>query len=185
MFLTLKLILFQDRRSSGPQKFDTGGSRHDERSGNRSRNTALLRTPAVKSSSDSRRSPSPPFRGRKENFQISVRNESFKPRSKCKKIPQTLCLLVLTTRTDPNLVSKINLICKSYNLTIISPGPVQERNYRHDRSPPPRQERSPPRAKTRGYRGGSNYRGRGGGSRGSGRRSDECDRRQSGSGYRR
>jgi len=133
-----------DRRSSGPQKFDAGGSRHDERSGNRSRNTALLRTPAVKSSSDSRRSPSPPFRGRKENFQISVRNESFKPRS-----------------------------------------PVQERSYRHDRSPPPRQERSPPRAKTRGYRGGSNYRGRGGGSRGSGRRSDEFDRRQGGSGYRR
>lgn len=121
----------EDRRNSAPQKFESGGSRQEDR-GRRSRNAPLLRTPGTKS--DNRRSISPPFRARKENFQISVRNESYRPRS-----------------------------------------PIQERSYRHDRSPP-RVDRSPPRSKT--FRGNSNYRGRG-----SGRRANEFDRRQGG--YRR
>lgn len=65
----------EDRRSSGPPRSDRG--RQDS---GRARSTPLLRTP--NSNYDNRRSPSPPFKGgRRENFQISVRNESYRSRS--------------------------------------------------------------------------------------------------------
>lgn len=66
----------EDRRSSGPTRNE--GGRHES---GRARSTPLLRTP--NSSYDPRCSPSPPYKGggRRENFQISVRNESYRSRS--------------------------------------------------------------------------------------------------------
>lgn len=66
----------EERRSSGPPRSERG-----RQESGRARNTPLLRTP--NSNYDNRRSPSPNFKGsgRRENFQISVKNESYRSRS--------------------------------------------------------------------------------------------------------
>ena len=67
---------FQERRNSGPPRSDRG-----RQESSRARNTPLLRTPNT--SYEARRSQSPQFKGaRRENFQISVRNETYRTRSK-------------------------------------------------------------------------------------------------------
>jgi len=70
-----------DRRPSPPR--NRGGPPRRDNNRGRAR-TTLLSTPPIKPahSFDTRRSPSPPFRNRnRENFQISVRNETYRPRS--------------------------------------------------------------------------------------------------------
>ena len=80
LYITLNVHLFQERRSSGTSRYTDPGPVRAENS--RPRPAALLRTPPNKGGFARSRSPETNMRGRRENFQISVRNEGSRIRSK-------------------------------------------------------------------------------------------------------